>query len=84
MAAWGAFVEFSGRVCPLTPLENHLRQLGGQQGYSGGFIDQYLVRLVYPPGLTREMQIALGLGAILLNVAIYAWVLRRRRGAEAT
>ena len=79
LAAWGAFVEFSGRVCPLTPLENHFRRLAGESGYAGGFIDQYLVRLVYPPGLTREMQIALGAGAILLNVAVYAWALRGRR-----
>ena len=83
LAAWGAYVEFSGRVCPLTPLENHFRRLAGEQGYAGGFIDQYLVRLIYPPGLTREMQIALGAGAILLNVAVYAWVVRRRRRTSA-
>ena len=81
LAGWGAYVELSGRVCPLTPLENHLRRLAGESGYTGGFIDQYLVRLVYPPGLTREMQIALGIGALLLNVGVYAWVLRRRRAA---
>ena len=82
LAAWGAFVEFSGRVCPLTPLENHFRQLAGQSGYTGGFIDQYLVRLVYPPGLTREMQIALGVGAIVLNAAVYAWAMRRLRASR--
>jgi len=83
LAAWGVFVEFSGRVCPLTPLENRFRQLAGVSGYAGGFIDQYLVRLIYPPGLTREMQIALGIGAILLNLAAYAWALRRRRMVAA-
>lgn len=82
LAAWGAYVEFSGRVCPLTPLENRFRQLAGESGYTSGFIDQYLVRLVYPPGLTRDMQIALGVGVVLLNVGVYAWALRRRRAGE--
>ena len=51
--AWAAFVEFSGRICPLTPLENHWREAAGQQGYRGGFIDHYLMPLIYPAGLTR-------------------------------
>lgn len=79
LASWGGYVEFSGAVCPLTPLENRLRRMAGESGYTGGFLDEYVVRLLYPPGLTREMQIALGTGAILLNVAVYVWVVRRRR-----
>jgi len=77
-AAWGAYVEFSGRVCPLTPLENRFRRLAGGPTYEGGFIDRYLTGLIYPEGLTRELQVALGVGAIVLNLGIYAWVLRRR------
>ena len=83
LAGWGAFVELSGRVCPLTPLENRLRQMAGSGGYAGDFLDQYLVRLIYPPGLTREMQIALGIGVVLLNVGVYAWAIRRRPASAA-
>lgn len=83
LAAWGAFVEFSGMVCPLTPLENRFRRLAGEDGYTGDFIDQYIVSLIYPSGLTREMQIALGAGAILLNVMVYGWVVRRHRRPDA-
>lgn len=78
-ALWGAFVEFTGRVCPLTPLENHFRRLAGSGDYPGDFLDRYLVRLIYPDGLTREMQLALGVGVVLLNVSIYVWVLRPGR-----
>lgn len=81
-AAWGAFVELTGRVCPLTPLEQWLRRAAGSGGYTGGFIDQYLVRLIYPPGLTQAMQMALGAGVVVLNCAIYAWVIRRRRSGD--
>ena len=81
-AFWGAYVELSGGVCPLTPLENDLRRAAGAAGYGGDFIEHYVVRLIYPPGLTHEMQVALGVGAVLLNVAIYAWVWRRLRPAR--
>ena len=81
-AAWGAFVELTGGVCPLTPLEHRLRRSAGGTGYAGDFIEHYLVRIVYPPGLTQEMQVALGAGAILLNCAIYAWVVRRLRSGD--
>lgn len=80
--AWGAFVEFSGRICPLTPLESWLRERGGQQGYDGGFIEHYITAWIYPDGLTREMQIALGASALAINVIVYgivAWRARRRR-----
>ena len=76
-AAWGAVVEFTGSGCPLTGLENRLRIAAGQAGYSGGFIEHYLVPLIYPPGLTREVQTAFGVGVVLVNVALYAWLVRR-------
>jgi hypothetical protein len=77
--AWGAGIELVGGVCPLTPLENHLRA-GGDAGYAGDFIAHYVLPWLYPTGLTREIQILLGLGALMLNAAIYGWVLLRRRG----
>jgi hypothetical protein len=76
-AVWGAWVELTGRVCPLTPLENQLRRAAGGTGYPGSFIEHYVLRIVYPPGLTRDAQLVLGVGAVLLNVVLYAWVLRR-------
>jgi len=82
-AVWGAFVEFTGRVCPLTPLENSLRARGGEAGYSGGFIDHYIVALLYPDGLSRNMQIAIGALVIALNVAVYGLLLRRLKRSRA-
>ena len=70
--AWAAFIEFSGGICPLTPLENRLRRLAGGEGYGGGFIAHYLTPVIYPEGLTREWQVALGIGVIVINVAAYA------------
>jgi len=80
-ALWGAWVELAGSVCPLTPLENALRARAGEVGYAGGFIEHYLVPVLYPPGLTRGMQVALGAAVVALNVGVYAaaWV-RTRRG----
>jgi hypothetical protein len=78
-AVWGAIVEFSSAICPLTPLENHLRRLGGEAGYSGGFIAHYIQPVLYPTGLNRPVQIALGVFVVLLNVTVYAIVWRRRR-----
>lgn len=78
LAAWGAFVELSGRICPLTPLEVHLRRLGGEAGYAGGFIEHYLVPILYPPGLSRGHQIGLGVFVIALNLGVYGWVIWRR------
>jgi len=75
--AWAAFVEFSGRICPLTPLEVELRRLAGQSGYSGDFIEHYIGSLLYPAGLTRQTQIVLGVAVVLINVAIYAAIARR-------
>ena len=75
--AWAAFVEFTGRICPLTPLEVALRQAAGDAGYSGDFLEHYLVAVIYPEGLTQELQVALGAALLLVNVAVYAVVLRR-------
>ncbi|WIM06581.1 MAG: DUF2784 domain-containing protein [Candidatus Nitricoxidivorans perseverans] len=77
-AVWGAAIEISGRVCPLTPLENHLRRMNGETGYRGGFIEHYLLSVIYPHALTREMQIAMGIGVVLINAAAYALLMRRR------
>ena len=68
---WAAFVEFTGRICPLTPLENRLRAAGGQSGYREGFIDHYLLPLLYPADLTRELQWTLGAGLVAFNVVVY-------------
>ena len=75
--AWGAFIELSGRVCPLTPLENQLRIASGSAGYSGGFIERYLIPVVYPSGLDRPVQIALGLVVILVNAVFYGLLVKR-------
>ena len=77
-AVWGAWIEFSGGICPLTPLENRFRAAGGQAGYAGGFIDHYLVPILYPPGLTRGHQIVLGVGVLVLNLTLYGVLVRRR------
>ena len=79
VVAWGAGIEFVGGICPLTPLENHLRALAHEQGYAGGFVEHYVFGLLYPEGLTREVQIVLGLGVLALNGAAYAWLWYRRR-----
>lgn len=79
-AAWGALIEFAGWICPLTPLELWLRRTGGEAGYSGGFIEHYLLPVLYPAALTREVQIALGLGVLAVNLIAYALVWQRKRG----
>lgn len=76
-AAWGAWIELAGDVCPLTPLENRLRAVSGAAGYSEGFIEHYIVALVYPAGLTRPVQLALGVGVVLVNLFFYGLLLRR-------
>lgn len=81
--AWAAFVEFSGRICPLTPLEVAMRLGAGEAGYNGDFIEHYVTSLLYPDGLTQETQIVLGAVVVALNVVIYvaASAFRRRRHA---
>jgi hypothetical protein len=75
---WGVFAEWSGTVCPLTPLENRLRAIAGEDGYAGGFVDHYLLPLIYPAALTREIQWAIGAGVLVVNVVLYALWWRRR------
>lgn len=77
--AWAATVEFTGWICPLTPLENLLRMAGGAAGYSGGFVDHYLLPLLYPASLGRGTQLALGLGLLAINAVAYFFVWRRFR-----
>ena len=80
--AWGVYIEFSSGICPLTPLENQLRLEAGQDAYSGGFVEHYLLPILYPENLTPGVQQVLGTLVILVNLAIYAWVfgvLRQRR-----
>lgn len=78
-ALWGIAIEFAGWICPLTPLENRLRELAGESAYEGDFIARYLMPLIYPEGLTREAQIALGFAALGFNAGLYVIVWRRRR-----
>ncbi|SPR98645.1 DUF2784 domain-containing protein [Cupriavidus taiwanensis] len=82
-AVWGVLIEWSGWICPLTPLENMLRRAAGQVGYSGGFVERYLLPLIYPAGLTPAVQLWLGLVVLVVNVAIYALWWRRRRHHHA-
>ena len=71
---WGAAVEFGGWICPLTPLETWLRMQGGESGYSSDFIEHYILPLLYPADLTREIQIVLGTVVLVVNIAIYGWL----------
>ena len=79
VAAWGALIEFAGWVCPLTPLENWLRRRGGEAGYPGGFVDHYILPLLYPGELTRGIQIILGIFVLAINGFIYWKVAQRLR-----
>jgi hypothetical protein len=78
-AAWGALIEFAGWICPLTPLENSLRISAGNPAYNGGFIENYIMPVVYPSGLTREIQILFGLGVIIINFWAYGLIWTSRR-----
>jgi hypothetical protein len=78
-AVWGVLIEFTGWVCPLTPLENSLRVRGGELGYSGGFIEHYIQPLLYPSGLTRATQVLLGTLVLILNLSAYSIMLSRSR-----
>ena len=81
-AAWGFFVELTGRVCPLTYLENYLRIKAGLSGYTESFVEHYLVAIIYPAGLTGEIQFALAAVAIAVNIAIYGWLFVRERASH--
>lgn len=78
-ALWGALVVLVGWICPLTPLEIAWRVRGGEAGYSGGFVEHYVLPLLYPEGLTRGVQVALGVFVVTVNLAIYALVWRKRK-----
>ena len=78
-AIWGAWIEISGGICPLTTLENHFRHRAGEQGYAASFVEHYLVPIIYPGGLTRTVQLVLAAFVIFVNVALYSYVLRRAR-----
>jgi hypothetical protein len=76
---WGTYVEFAGQICPLTPLENRFRELGGEAGYTGGFIAHYITPLIYPEGLTREIQFWLGAFVVAINLLAYGLLARKLR-----
>ncbi|NVK44651.1 MAG: DUF2784 domain-containing protein [Oceanospirillaceae bacterium] len=78
---WAVLLELNGWICPLTPLENRLRMAAGQVGYEGGFIERYLLAVIYPQGLTPEIQQGLGILVLVLNLVVYGWVFlgRKRR-----
>ena len=82
-ATWGAFIELTGWICPLTPLENWLLMQSGEPAYEGDFIAHYVLPLVYPTALTRQMQIILGLLVVLINAGAYGWVLTRTRQMQS-
>jgi hypothetical protein len=81
-AAWGFFVELTGRVCPLTYLENYLRIKAGLSGYTESFVEHYLVAIIYPASLTGDIQFALAAVVIVLNMAIYGWLFVRERASH--
>jgi hypothetical protein len=81
-ATWGFLIELTGRICPLTYAENFLRIRAGQSGYTTSFIEHYLLAIIYPAGLTREVQFALAGVVVIINVAIYAWLFYPRRASS--
>jgi hypothetical protein len=78
-ALWAAWVELSGSICPLTPLENAWRREAGESGYTGGFVEHYVVPVLYPEGLTSKLQLILGLGVVAINALLYTLAWRRAR-----
>jgi hypothetical protein len=80
-AAWAAYIEFSGGICPLTPLEHELRARAGLGYYGGDFVAQYLFPVLYPDGLTREAQFVIGGVVLVVNLVLYGWLWRRRLAA---
>ncbi len=83
-AAWGAWIEFSGGICPLTPLENRLRRMGGGDAYQGDFVERYLLPVLYPAQLTVSLQQGLGAAVIAVNLVAYVRVWRRLRHSQHT
>ena len=76
-AAWGAFVEINGLICPLTPWENHLRLLAGEKGYPNSFIEHYLIPIIYPPEISQTMLTMMGVMVIVINLCVYTFVVYR-------
>jgi hypothetical protein len=83
-ALWGAWAELTATICPLTPLENELRRRAGQAGYEGGFVEHYLIPLLYPEGLTAAHQRWIGVFVVAVNLVAYAIAIRRARGRRGT
>lgn len=81
---WGFLVEAMGWYCPLTDLENTLLKLAGEAGYAGGFVERYLLAVIYPEGLTRQAQLVLAATVVVVNATIYGWMLRRRWKKKGT
>ena len=81
-AVWGAWIGFANWICPLTPLENHLRRLTGEAGYAGGFIEHYITRVLYPAGLTAGMRVILGVAVVAANLLVYRVYFARRPSRE--
>lgn len=79
--AWAVYVAIAGRLCPLTPLENDLRARAGGLGYEGGFIEHYLLAMIYPAGLTRTHQFAMAAAVLILNIGVYWqwWRVHKRK-----
>lgn len=82
---WGALIEFSGGVCPLTPLENRLRRAAGGDAYPGSFIERYLLPVIYPAELTRDVQMVLGLLVIAVNLSVYGllWIRQKNNNKNS-
>jgi uncharacterized protein DUF2784 len=76
---WAVYIEWSGAICPLTPLENTLRAAAGLEAYSGDFVAEYVFPLLYPDGLTRRARLAIGIGVLAVNGCVYTVLLRQRR-----
>ena len=85
VAGWGALIEFRGWICPLTPLEKYFWEEAGEAGYSGGFINHYIIPLIYPAGITPATQRLLGWLVLVVTGAIYTTlIIRKRRRAKTT
>lgn len=78
-ALWGILIEYAGWICPLTPLENWFRDRAGEAGYSGGFVDHYIMPVLYPVGLSRSTQFVLGTLVLAINLVVYTILVVRRR-----
>jgi len=79
-AVWGVLIEFAGWICPLTPVEKTLREGAGGAGYEGGFIEHYILPVLYPSALTRNIQLLLGTIVLVVNLSVYAYLIRGKPG----